>query len=89
MKQSELGVTMAGYIGCSEPFANAFEGMDVSPFVDIEEQGTLIFRPYSKNTAVWEDDTNLALVDVWAAPETIEEVLQQIAADMNAALAEE
>lgn len=89
MKQSELGVTMAGYIGCSEPFANTFEGMDVSPFVDIEEEGTLIFRPYSKNTAVWEDDANLALVDAWAAPKTIEEVLQKIAADMNTALAEE
>ncbi len=80
---------MAGYIGCSESFANAFEGMDISPFVDIEEQGTLIFRPYSKNTAVWEDDTNLALVDAWAAPEKTEEILKQAAADMNAALAEE
>ncbi len=88
-KQAELGITMAGYIGCSESFANAFEGMDISPFVDIEEQGTLIFRPYSKNTAVWEDDTNLALVDAWAAPEKTEEILKQAAADMNAALAEE
>lgn len=88
-KQSELGVTMASYIGCSDAFANAFEGMDISAFVDIEEQGTLVFRPYSKNTAVWEDDTNLALVDVWAAPDTTEEVLKKCADDMNAALAEE
>lgn len=88
-KQSELGVAMAGYIGCSEPFANAFEGMDVSPFVDIEEQGTLIFRPYSKSTAIWEDDASLALVDAWSAPEKIEEVLRQIANEMNNTLAEE
>ena len=88
-KQSELGVTMAGYIGCSEPFADAFEGMDVSPFVDIEEQGTLIFRPYSKSTAIWEDDASMALVDAWNAPDTMEDVLKQIAADMNKTLAEE
>lgn len=89
MKQSELGVTMAGYIGCSEPFANAFEGMDVSPFVDIEKQGTLIFRPYSESTAIWEDDASLALVEVWSAPEKMEEVLRQIAGEMNNTLAEE
>lgn len=89
IKQSELGVTMAGYIGCSEPFASSFEGMDVSPFTDIEEQGTLVFRPYSKNTAVWEDDTNLALVDAWENPDMIEGVLKKAATDMNAALAEE
>lgn len=89
IKQSELGVTMAGYIGCSEPFANAFEGMDVSPFVDIEEEGTLIFRPYSKSTAIWEDDASLALVEAWNAPEKMEEVLRRIADDMNKTLAEE
>ena len=88
-KQSELGVTMAGYIGCSEPFAKAFGDMDVSAFVDIEEQGTLVFRPYSKSTAIWEDDASLALVQAWSAPETMEEVCKQIAADMNKTLSEE
>ena len=89
IKQSELGVTMAGYIGCSEPFADAFGDMDVSAFVDIEEQGRLVFRPYSKSTAIWEDDASQALVEAWSAPEKMEEVLKQIAADMNATLAKE
>ena len=89
IKQSELGVTMAGYIGCSEPFADAFDGMDVSAFVDIEEQGTLIFRPYSKSAAAWEDDTNMALVEAWSAPEKMEEILGQVAIEMNKTLAEE
>ena len=89
LKQAELGVTMAGYIGCSEAFANAFEGMDVSPFVEIEEQGTLVFRPYSKSTAIWEDEANLALVEAWNAPEKMEEVCLRIAEEMNKTLSEE
>jgi multiple sugar transport system substrate-binding protein len=63
--------------------------MDVSAFVDIEEQGRLVFRPYSKSTAIWEDDASQALVEAWSAPEKMEEVLKQIAADMNATLAKE
>lgn len=89
IKQSELGVTMAGYIGCSEPFAKAFGDMDVSAFVDIEEQGRLVFRPYSKSTAIWEDDASLALVPVWSNPSLMEETLKEIAAQMNKTLAEE
>ena len=89
IKQSELGVTMAGYIGCSEPFAAAFGDMDVSAFVDIEEQGKLVFRPYSKSTAIWEDDASQALVEAWSAPEKMEEILHGIADRMNETLAEE
>lgn len=54
-RQSELGVTMAGYMGMSDAFANAFEGLDVSAFIDVEEEGTLYFRPYTRKTSVWED----------------------------------
>ena len=89
IKQAELGVTMAGYVGCSEPFAKAFGDMDVSAFVQIEEEGTLIFRPYSKSTAIWEDDAYSALVAAWSAPETMEEVVRGIADKMNKTLADE
>ena len=54
-RQAELGVTMAGYMGMSDAFANAFEGLDVSAFIDVEEEGTLYFRPYTRKTSVWED----------------------------------
>ena len=69
-KQAELGVTMAGYKGVSEEFANAFEGMDVSPFVRIEEEGDLYFRPYTRNTTVWEDALQQAgaFLDPWQDP---------------------
>ena len=53
-KQAQLGVTMGGMEGVSEDFANAFEGMDVSPFIEMENF-KLYFRPYTRNTTVWED----------------------------------
>ena len=67
MKQAELGVTMGGMYGVSEAFANAFPGMDVSAFVKVEEQGSLFFRPYTRNTVVWEDALMKAgcFLDAW------------------------
>ncbi len=88
-KQSEYGVTMAGYEGCSDAWTQAFEGMDLSAFTDVEENGTLVFRPYSKYTGRWEDNFTEALVPAWNDPSTMEETCKSIAADMNETLAEE
>ncbi len=87
--QSELGVTMSSYKGLSDAFASAYDGMDISAFVDIEDKGTLIFRPYSKSTGTWESDVSDTLVSAWNAPETMEEVLKKCAEDMNATIAQE
>ena len=69
-KQAELGVTMAGYKGISEDFANAFPGMDVSAFTKIEEEGSLYFRPYTRKTTVWEDAIQQqgGMLDAWLDP---------------------
>lgn len=69
--QAELGVTMGGMYGVSEDFANAFPGMDVSAFVKVEEEGSLFFRPYTRNTTVWEDAIQQtgAFLDAWQNPE--------------------
>ena len=69
-KQAELGVTMAGMIGVSEEFANAFPGMDVSAFTRAEEEGSLFFRPYTRNTTIWEDALQQAggFLDPWQDP---------------------
>ena len=89
LKQSELGVTMAGYIGCSDAFMNAFPGMDIDAFLKMETEGTLVFRPYSKNTSVWEDAATQGLVALWNDPSSLNTVLPALAADMNANLAAE
>jgi multiple sugar transport system substrate-binding protein len=69
--QAELGVTMGGMTGVSEAFASAFDGMDVSAFIDIEEEGSLFFRPYTRKTTVWEDAIQQqgAFLDAWQNPD--------------------
>ncbi len=69
-EQAQLGVTMGGMLGISEDFANAFEGMDVSAFTRAEEEGKLYFRPYTRNTPVWEDALQQAggFLDAWQDP---------------------
>ena len=70
LEQSELGVTMGGMLGVSDAFSNAFPGMDVSAFVRAEEEGDLFFRPYTRNTTVWEDALQQAggFLDAWQNP---------------------
>ena len=69
-KQAELGVTMGGMEGVSDAFAGAFDGMDVSAFTKVEEDGNLFFRPYTRNTTVWEDAIQQAggFLDAWQDP---------------------
>ena len=89
LKQSELGVTMAAYQGCSDAFVNSFEGMDLSPFLDVEENGTLILHPYSRYTTRWESMFTTDLIPAWQNPSTMEAVCRDVAAKMNDILAQE
>jgi len=68
-KQAELGVTMGGMKGISDSFSSAFEGMDVSAFNKAEDF-SLYFRPYTRNTTVWEDALQQkgAFLDPWQDP---------------------
>ena len=69
-KQAELGVTMAGIKAISDEFANAFPGMDVSAFIKAESFN-LYFRPYTRNTVIWEDALQQqgGFLDAWQNPE--------------------
>ena len=71
VKQAELGVTMAGIPGISDAFANAFEGMDVSAFTEVEENGTLFARPGTRNSGVWKNPMEQAggFLDAWQNPD--------------------
>ena len=89
LKQSELGVTLAGYIGASDAFAGAFPGMNIDAFLKMESEGTLIFRPYSKYTSRWSDQYQRELVDAWNNPAVMNDVLYNLAGEMNALLAQE
>ena len=75
-------------MNCSDPFTEAYSEMDMTPFIDIEEEGTLVMRPYSKEYT-WESDICDLLVPVWADPDTMNDVLPDVVETMNADLAEE
>ena len=89
LKQSELGVTMASYKGASDTFVQAFEGMDLSPFLTVEETGTLIQHPASRYTTRWEGMFTTDLVRGWNEPEAMADVCRSVAAQMNDILAQE
>lgn len=88
-KQSELGVTMAAYKGCSDSFISSFEGMDLSPFIEVEENGTLIQHPASKYTTKWESAFTTGLIAGWQDPSQMESVCKDLAVQMNEILASE
>lgn len=88
-KQSEYGVTMSGFKGASDAFPSAFDGMDISAFLKVEENGTLIQHPASRYTTRWEGLFTQGLIPAWQNPSSMEQVCREMAAGMNAILAEE
>jgi multiple sugar transport system substrate-binding protein len=62
---------MAGIPGISDEFANAFEGMDVSAFTKVEEDGTLYARPGTRNSGVWKNpmEREQGFLPAWQNPE--------------------
>lgn len=89
IKQANLGVTMAGYKGASDSYAQAFPGMDISAFLKMESEGTLITRPHSKYTNTWETKMGELLVTAWNDTSKMEDICRQIASEMNSLLAQE
>ena len=49
----------------------------------------LVFRPYSRVTTIWEDMMTEKLKEAWTGDKATADVCKDIAAEMNAALAEE
>ena len=62
--------------------------MDISAFLKVEENGTLIQHPASRYTTRWEGEFTTEFVAAWQDPSTMEQVCRDMAASMNAILAE-
>lgn len=88
LKQAELGVTMSAYKGTSENWRNAVSNFNLQAHIDMLD-AKLIFRPYSRNTTVWEDMATEELKAAWIGEVTMEEACKKIAASMNETLAQE
>lgn len=87
-KQAELGVTMAAYEGCSDAWVNSVDCFDLNGHMQMLN-AKLVFRPYSRNTVVWEDMLTEKLKEAWTGDKAVEDVCMDIAKSMNEALAEE
>ena len=60
-----------------------------STFYKVEEDGNLVFRPYSKYSARWEDDFTQKFIDAWNDPSLMEETCLDLAQSMNEILSQE
>lgn len=88
IKQAELGVTMAAYEGCSDSWVNSVDCFDLNGHMQMLN-AKLVFRPYSRNTVVWEDMMTEELKSAWTGEKDTADVCATIAEKMNEALAEE
>lgn len=88
-KQADLGVTLSGYVGADENYAAAFPEFDISAIMEMNDNSTLIMRPYSKYTLEWENYAATALVAPWNDPSQLHATLDDIASYMNQLLATE
>ncbi|MBR3643772.1 MAG: sugar ABC transporter substrate-binding protein [Lachnospiraceae bacterium] len=88
LKQAELGVTMSAYKGTSDAWVNSVQCFDLNGHMKMLD-AKLVFRPYSRDTTVWEDMMIEKLQDAWTGDKPVDEVCKDIAATMNEDLAEE
>ncbi|PKM57513.1 MAG: sugar ABC transporter substrate-binding protein [Firmicutes bacterium HGW-Firmicutes-3] len=88
LKQAELGVTMSAYKGTSEEWKNGVPYFNLQAYLDMLD-ATLIIRPYSLSTSIWEDMVNKELRAAWSGEATMKDTLIKIAESMNKTLAEE
>ena len=86
-KQAELGVTMSAFMGTSETWVNCAPEFHLQVFLDMTAD--MQIRPYSRNTKVWEDYSQITMVKAYTGEMSIEDVCRDIAAFMNEQLAEE
>ncbi len=86
-KQAALGVTMSAYEGTSDTWVNCAPEFHLQAFLDMTED--MEIRPYTRNTKVWEDYSQSAMVKAYTGEMTMEEVCRDIASFMNEQLADE
>ena len=87
LMQAELGVTMSAFHGTSEAWANAVPHFNLQAYLDM--MNDMVFRPYSRNTIVWNQSNEMGLVPVFMGEMSMRDALEQMYAQMSQALAQE
>lgn len=85
-KQAELGVTMSAYKGTSEAWINSSD-FNLQAYMNMMDD--LVIKPWSRNSLVWEQDMNEMLKQIYNPETNVAELCKEMAAKMNATLAEE
>ncbi|MCI9534926.1 MAG: sugar ABC transporter substrate-binding protein [Lachnospiraceae bacterium] len=86
-KQAELGVTMSAFQGTSDTWTACAPDFNLQAFLDMADN--MVIRPYTKNTKVWEDYSQEAMVKAYTGEMSMEDVCRDIAGYMNEQLAQE
>jgi multiple sugar transport system substrate-binding protein len=86
-KLSETGIAISAFNGTAEPFARTFSSFNVQAYID--QIPYAVFRPYSKNTVVWEEMSYQTFNDAWNGAKPTADVCRDIAQKMNQMLAAE
>lgn len=85
--QGQEGGAIPAYAGADSSFVEAYPQFNTQAFLDMMDYG--VIKPYSKYTARWEDAENNALIPVFNGEATVEEVADQLIADVEAVLQSE
>jgi multiple sugar transport system substrate-binding protein len=86
-KLSETGAAISAFKGTEQPFVESFPGFNVQAYID--QIPNAVFRPYSKNTVVWEEMAYTSLNDAWTGNRPVADVCKDIALRMNEMLIKE
>ena len=85
--QGENGAAIPAYEGTDESFVNAYSQFNIQVYVDQMENAYI--KPYSKETARWEDVENNALMSVFDGKASVADVAADIVAGVEEVLASE
>lgn len=85
--QGENGAAIPAYEGTEETFVAAYSQFNMQVYVDQMENAYI--KPYSAETARWEDVENSALMPVFDGTTTVKDVAADIVAGVEEVLANE
>lgn len=86
-EQSDLGIVISAYDGTTSNWISAYPDFNLQAYLDM--MSDIVFRPYSKNTVVWNNMISEKFIDVWTGKRTVSEVSADINNEMNEILSGE
>ncbi len=86
-RQAELGIAISAYNGTADAWVNSNKTFNIKCFIDMVKYAKI--RPYSNNTAKWEDKAYELLKGAFTGEKTVDDACKDTAQMMNDALKEE